>query len=72
MGKKRLARGAWAAGGAALLTVASVLCIKGMEAAGRRLQAKETAKAVKAEAELFEDFTETEATEDAAEEEIAE
>ena len=61
MGKKNLAKGAWAAGGVALLAVASALCVKGMKAAGERLKAKKEAEAAAFdEAELFEDFLEEE------------
>ena len=70
MNQKNLKKGAWAAGGAALLAVTSVLCIKGMEAVGRRLKAKE--KKEVAEADLFEESVETVAEEETAEEETNE
>ena len=56
MKKKNLKKGAWAAGGVALLAVASALCIKGMKAVDQRMKAKkETEDAAFDEAELFED-----------------
>ena len=69
MEKKYLKRGAWAAGGAALLAAVSVLCVKGMKAVDKRLKEKQEAEAVRAaEAELFEDAIVTETAEEVAEE----
>ena len=62
MDKKNLKKGAWAAGGVALLAVASALCVKGMKAVDKHLKAKKEAAELKAdEAELFEDFEVVEA-----------
>ena len=56
MKKEHLKKGAWAAGGVALLAVASALCVKGMKVVGERLKAKQEAQAAAFdEAELFED-----------------
>ena len=56
MEKKNLKKGALAAGGVALLAVASALCVKGMKVVGERLKAKQEAQAAAFdEAELFED-----------------
>jgi hypothetical protein len=56
MKKEHLRKGAWAAGGVALLAVASALCVKGMKVVGERLKAKQEAQtAAFDEAELFED-----------------
>ena len=56
MDRKDLKKGAWAAGGVALLAVASALCVKGMKVVGERLKAKQEAQATAFdEAELFED-----------------
>lgn len=61
MDKKYLKKGAWAAGGVALLAVTSALCVKGLQAVEKRLKAKkEAATAEAAEAELFEDAAATE------------
>jgi len=68
MDKKNLKKGAWAAGGVALLAVASALCVKGMKAVDKRLKARKEADAVEAaEAELFEDAAETESVEEVVE-----
>ena len=65
MDKKYLKKGAWTAGGVALLAVASALCVKGMQAVDKRLKAKKEADAVEAaEADLFEDIAETESVEE--------
>jgi hypothetical protein len=70
MDKKRLKKGAWAAGGVAVLAVASALCVKGMKAVDQRLKAKKAAaEAETDEAELFEDAVEEV---EAAAEEVAE
>ena len=70
MDKKKLKKGAWAAGGVAVLAVASVLCVKGMKAVDQRLKAKKAAaEAETDEAELFEDAVEEV---EAAAEEVAE
>lgn len=73
MDQRKLKKGAWAAGGVALLAVASALCVKGMKAVDKRLKAKKEAEAVEAaETELFEETVETvpaeESVEEAAEE----
>ena len=69
MKKENLKKGAWAAGGVALLAVASALCVKGMKAVDQRLKAKKEAEeAAFDEAELFEDSLEIEAEEFEAEE----
>lgn len=73
MEKKNLKKGVWAAGGVALLAVASALCIKGMKIVDQRMKAKKEAEdAAFDEAELFEDVVETEAAEEAAEEFVEE
>lgn len=70
MDKKKLKKGAWAAGGVAVLAVASALCVKGMKAVDQRLKAKKAAaEAETDEAELFEDAVEEVET---AAEEVAE
>jgi hypothetical protein len=70
MDKKKLKKGAWAAGGVAVLAVASALCVKGMKAVDQRLKAKKAAaEAETDEAELFEDAVEEV---EAAAEEVAE
>ena len=70
MDKKNLKKGAWAAGGVAVLAVASALCVKGMKAVDQRLKAKKAAaEAETDEAELFEDAVEEV---EAAAEEVAE
>ena len=79
MDKKNLKKGAWAAGGVALLAVASALCVKGMKVVDKRLKAKKEAAELEAEeAELFEDSVVVEAehaeeisTDEAAEEFVA-
>lgn len=69
MDKKNLKKGAWAAGGVALLAVASALCVKGMKAVDKHLKAKKEATELEAEeAGLFEDFEVVEAK--AAEDEL--
>ena len=71
MDKKKLKKGAWAAGGVAVLAVASALCVKGMKAVDQRLKAKKAAaEAETDEAELFEDAVEE--VEAAAEEVVEE
>ena len=40
MDRKDLKKGAWAAGGMALLAVASAVCVRGMTAVDQRLKAK--------------------------------
>lgn len=73
MKKENLKKGAWAAGGVALLAVASALCVKGMKAVDQRLKAKKEAEeAAFDEAELFEDSFEVEAEEVEAEEVVEE
>ena len=60
MDKKDLKKGAWAAGGVALLAVASALCVKGLKLVDRKLKAKKEAEEIAAaEAELFEETAET-------------
>ena len=69
MKKENLKKGAWAAGGVALLAVASALCVKGMKVVDQRLKAKKEAEEASFdEAELFEDSLEIEAEEFEAEE----
>ena len=59
MNKKNLKKGAWAAGGVAVLAVASALCVKGMKAVDQRLKAKKAAAEMETdETELFEDVVE--------------
>jgi hypothetical protein len=71
MDKKKLKKGAWAAGGVAVLAVASALCVKGMKAVDQRLKAKKAAAEMEMdEAELFEDVVEE--VEAAAEEVVEE
>ena len=71
MDKKKLKKSAWAAGGVAVLAVASALCVKGMKAVDQRLKAKKAAaEAETDEAELFEDAVEE--VEAAAEEVVEE
>lgn len=69
MDQKKMKKGAWAAGGVALLAVASALCVKGMKVVDQRLKAKKEADALAAaEAELFEETVETASAEDCVEE----
>ena len=71
MNKKNLKKGAWAAGGVAVLAVASALCVKGMKAVDQRLKAKKAAAEMEMdETELFEDVVEE--VEAAAEEVVEE
>jgi hypothetical protein len=71
MDKKKMKKGAWAAGGVAVLAVASALCVKGMKAVDQRLKAKKAAAEMEMdEAELFEDVVEED--EPAAEEAVEE
>jgi hypothetical protein len=71
MDKKKMKKGAWAAGGVAVLAVASALCVKGMKAVDQRLKAKKAAAEMEMdEAELFEDVVEE--AEHAAEEAVEE
>jgi hypothetical protein len=71
MDKKKLKKGAWAAGGVAVLAVASALCVKGMKAVDQRLKAKKAAAEMEMdETELFEDVVEE--VEAAAEEVVEE
>jgi hypothetical protein len=71
MDKKNLKKGAWAAGGVAVLAVASALCVKGMKAVDQRLKAKKAAAEMEMdETELFEDVVEE--VEAAAEEVVEE
>ena len=71
MHKKNLKKGAWAAGGVAVLAVASALCVKGMKAVDQRLKAKKAAAEMETdETELFEDVVEE--VEAAAEEVVEE
>lgn len=71
MDKKNLKKGAWAAGGVAVLAVASALCVKGMKAVDQRLKAKKAAAEMEMdETELFEDVVEE--AESAAEEAVEE
>lgn len=72
MKKENLKKGAWAAGGVALLAVASALCVKGMKVVGERLKARQEAEDAFDEAELFEDSIEVEAEEGEEAEEPAE
>ena len=74
MDQKKLKKGAWAAGGVALLVVTSALCVKGLKIVNRKLKAKKEAEEIEAaETELFEETAETEAAEEAvAVEETAE
>ena len=59
MDKKNLKKGAWAAGGVAVLAVASALCVKGMKAVDQRLKAKKAAAEMETdETELFDDVVE--------------
>ena len=61
----------WAAGGVAVLAVASALCVKGMKAVDQRLKAKKAAAEMEMdETELFEDVVEE--VEAAAEEVVEE
>ena len=71
MDKKNLKKGAWAAGGVAVLAVASALCVKGMKVVDQRLKAKKAAAEMETdETELFEDVVEE--VEAAAEEVVEE
>ena len=71
MDKKNLKKGAWAAGGVAVLAVASALCVKGMKVVDQRLKAKKAAAEMEMdETELFEDVVEE--VEAAAEEVVEE
>lgn len=71
MNKKNLKKGAWAAGGVAVLAVASALCVKGMKVVDQRLKAKKAAAEMEMdETELFEDVVEE--VEAAAEEVVEE
>ena len=71
MNKKNLKKGAWAAGGVAVLAVASALCVKGMKVVDQRLKAKKAAAETETdETELFEDVVEE--VEAAAEEVVEE
>lgn len=71
MEKKNLKKGAWAAGGVALLAAASVLCVKGLKAVEKRMNAKKEAEAEAFdEAELFEDPIEVEPVEEVVEEAV--
>lgn len=73
MEKKNLKKGALAAGGVALLAVASALCVKGMKAVDQRLKAKKGAETVGFdETELFEDVIEVKPAEEVVEEVAAE
>ena len=73
MDRKNLKKVAWAAGGVALLAVASALCVKGMKAVDRRLKAKKEAEAMTAaEDELFEETVEAVSAEDCMEESAGE
>lgn len=72
MEKKNLKKGAWAAGGVALLAVASALCVKGMKVVDQRMKAKKEAEAAFDEAELFEDAVEVESAEEPVEESVEE
>ena len=72
MKKENPKKGAWAAGGVALLAVASALCVKGMKAVDQRLKAKKEAEEAFDEAELFEDSFEVETEEVEAEEVVEE
>jgi hypothetical protein len=73
MEKKNLKKGALAAGGVALLAVASALCVKGMKAVDQRLKAKKEAETVGFdETELFEDVIEVKPAEEVVEEVAAE
>lgn len=67
MDRKKLIKGAWAAGGAALLVGSSAACVKGMRAVDRHLRDKRDAEAMKAaEAELADAFSSGEEPEEAA------
>ena len=66
MDKKNLKKGAWAAGGVALLAVTSALCVKGLKIVNQKLKAKKEAKDID-EAELFEEAAETQAAEETVE-----
>ena len=69
MDQKKMKKGAWAAGGVALLAVASALCVKGMKAVDRRMKAEKEADALAAaEAELFDETAEIASAEDGLEE----
>ena len=71
MNKTNLKKGAWAAGGVAVLAVASALCVKGMKVVDQRLKAKKAAAEMEMdETELFEDVVEE--VEAAAEEVVEE
>ena len=71
MNKKNLKKGAGAAGGVAVLAVASALCVKGMKVVDQRLKAKKAAAEMEMdETELFEDVVEE--VEAAAEEVVEE
>ena len=76
MDQKKLKKGAWAAGGVALLAVTSALCVKGLKVVNQKLKAKKKAKDIEeTEAGLFEEVAETtaeEAVEEAVVEEKAE
>ena len=68
MDQKKLKKGAWAAGGVALLAVTSALCVKGLKVVNQKLKAKKKAKDIEeTEAELFDDVAETEAAEETVE-----
>ena len=66
MDKKKLKKGAWAAGGIALLAAVSALSIKGLKAVDKKLKAKREAQ------EFDEDTFEMADVEEAAEEALPE
>jgi negative regulator of sigma E activity len=76
MDKKKLKKGAWAAGGIALLAAVSALSIKGLKAVDKKLKAKREAQEFDEDAfemaDLAEEAAEEVVTEAPAAEEVAE
>lgn len=70
MDKKKLKKGAWAAGGIALLAAVSALSIKGLKAVDKKLKAKREAQEF--DEDTFEMVDVEEAAEEAVEEAVTE
>jgi len=66
MDKSKLKKGAWAAGGVALLAAVSALCVKGMKMVDKKLKARKEAR------DFAEECDVEEAVVEAAEEVVAE
>lgn len=70
MDKSKLKKGAWAAGGIALLAAVSALCVKGMKAVDKKLKARKEAQDFVEECDVEETVVEAE-TEEAVVEEVS-